>query len=73
MASKFVLWQTRYYNLLTEKKDKKIFSWYTSGKFYIVKFNYLSGRPNKVKKSFEIFLIDHYAGDIGNKNIAGKY
>ena len=24
MASKFVLWQTRYYNLLTEKKDKKI-------------------------------------------------
>ena len=23
-------------------------------------------------KGFEIFLIDHYAGDIGNKNIAGK-
>ena len=25
------------------------------------------------KRGFEIFLIDHYAGDIGNKNIAGKY
>ena len=24
-------------------------------------------------KGFEIFLIDHYASDIGNKNIAGKY
>ena len=23
-------------------------------------------------KGFKIFLIDHYAGDIGNKNIAGK-
>ena len=27
----------------------------------------------KWKRGFEIFLIDHYAGDIGNKNIAGKY
>ena len=25
------------------------------------------------KESFEIFLIDHYAGDIGNINIAGKH
>ena len=25
------------------------------------------------KKRFEIFLIDQYAGDNGNKNIAGKY
>ena len=24
------------------------------------------------KRGFEIFLIDHYAGDIGNKNMAGK-
>ena len=33
-----------------------------------------SGRPiNNVKRSFEIFLTDHYAGDIENKNIAGKY
>ena len=27
----------------------------------------------KWKRGFEIFLIDHYAGDIGNKNITGKY
>ena len=25
------------------------------------------------KRCFEIVLIDHCAGDIGNKNIAGKY
>ena len=25
------------------------------------------------KRSFEILLIDHHAGDIGNKNIADKY
>ena len=25
------------------------------------------------KRGFEIFLIDHYAGRIGNKNINGKY
>ena len=25
------------------------------------------------KRGFEIFLIDHYAGDIGNKNIVSKY
>ena len=24
-------------------------------------------------KGFEIFLIDHYDGEIGNINIAGKY
>ena len=24
-------------------------------------------------RGFEMFLIDHYAGDIGNTNIAGKY
>ena len=27
----------------------------------------------KWKRCFEIFLIDHCAGDIGNKNIAGNY
>ena len=27
----------------------------------------------KWKRGFEIFLIDHYAGDIGNKNNTGKY
>ena len=27
----------------------------------------------RLKRGFEIFSIDHYAGDIGNKNIAGNY
>ena len=34
----------------------------------MVKFNYFNGRPNKVKERFETFLIDHYSGDICNKN-----
>ena len=50
-----------------------IFRWYALGKFYIAKFNYFRGRPNTVKKKLEWFLIDHYTGDIENKNIAGKY
>ena len=69
---------------MTEKKEENsrfwsthffentIFRWYTFGKSYTVKFNYFSVRPNKVKESFKLILIDHYAGDIGNKNIAGK-
>ena len=40
---------------------------------FFVKFNYFSGRPNKGKRGFEIFLIDHCAGGIRNKNISGKY
>ena len=53
---------TKYYNLLTEKKDEKIhdfelkkfssntiFRWYTFGKFYFAKSNYFSGRQKKVK------------------------
>ena len=36
----------------------------------IFRFNYFSGRPNKVKKSFFfLILIDQHAGHIGNKNI----
>ena len=27
----------------------------------------------RLKNGFEIFLIDHYAGDIENNNITGKY
>ena len=27
----------------------------------------------KWKRCFEMFLIDYYAGDIENKNVAGKY
>lgn len=30
-----------------------------------------SGRSNKVKQSFEIFLTDHCVCDISNKNISG--
>ena len=30
----------------------------------MVKFSYFSGIPNKVKEGFEIFLIEHYLGDI---------
>ena len=41
------------------------------GKFYMVKFNYFSEKPYKVKERFEIFFIDHYAGDIWNKDIRG--
>ena len=37
----------------------------------MIKFNYFSGRPNKVKERFEIFLIDHFADDIWNKTIPG--
>ena len=25
------------------------------------------------KRGFDIFFIDHYVGDIGNKNITGEY
>ena len=53
---------------LKKFSSNTIFSWYNFGKFYIVKFNYFSG-----KRCFEIFLIDPYANDIANKNIAGKY
>ena len=37
------------------------------------KFTYFSERDIKWKKGLEIFLIEHYAGDIGNNNITGKY
>ena len=33
-----------------------IFRWYTFGKFYIAKFNYLSERPNKVKNRLRSIL-----------------
>ena len=29
-----------------------LFRWYTFGKFYLVKFSYFSGRPNKMKERF---------------------
>ena len=35
---------------LMKISSKTIFTWYTFGKFYIAKFSYFSGRPNKVKE-----------------------
>ena len=58
---------------LEKLSSNTIFGWYTFGRFHIAKFNYFNGRPNKVKERFEIFLTEHCAGDIKNKNIAGKY
>ena len=49
-----------------------IFRLHTFRKFYIAKINYFCERPYKVK-GFEMFLIDHHAGAIGNKTITGKY
>ena len=77
------MWQSRYYNLLTEKKDKKILisgnSLQTLSLADILLGNFTL--PNSIilveekkrKRGFEIFLIDHYHGDIRQKNIAGKY
>ena len=68
-------WSTHFFWKRTVKvnlnkfSSNTIFRWYTLRKFHIIKFNYLSGGA----RGFEIFLIDHFAGDIGNKNIAGKY
>ena len=49
------------------------FRWYTFGKFYIVKFNYFSGEPNKGKERFWNIFDWHYASDIGNKSTAETY
>ena len=35
----------------------------------MIKSNY--GRPIKLEQRFEMFLIDHYAGDIWDKSIPG--
>ena len=40
--------RTRYVNL-KKLSSNTIFKWYISGKFYVVKFNYFSWKPNKVK------------------------
>ena len=78
------MWQSRYYNLLTEKKDKKILISGNSlqtlsladillGNFTLSNSIILVEDVIKWKRGFEIFLIDHYHGDIRKKNIAGKY
>ena len=37
---------------LKKFSSNTIFSWYNFGIFYIAKFNYISGGPNKVKEMF---------------------
>ena len=51
---------------------KSKFVLWQPGYYNLLIETYFSGRPNKVKEKFELFLIDPYAGDIENKNIAGK-
>ena len=71
-----IFWKLAVTVNLKKLASNTIFWWYTFGKFYIVKFNYYSERLNKfwkTKLNFEIFLIDHCAGDIRNKNVAVKY
>ena len=43
------------------------------GKFTLSNSNMLVKDLIRWKRGFEIFLIDHFAGDIGNNNITGKY
>ena len=78
--SKFVLWQPRYYNLLTEKKDMKIHVFENVLLDDIVLRNFtlsnliiLVENLTRRKRGFGIFLIGHYASDNGNKTIVGKY
>ena len=99
VKSKFVLWQSRYYNLLTAKNKKKImflkYSFFFEnlqvpsvsrnslqtpsldhallGNFTLSNSIILVEDLMRWKRGFDIFLIDYYADDIGNKNIAGKY
>ena len=42
---------------LKKFSSNTIFRWYTFGKFYIVKFNYLSERPNEVKNRLSTMLV----------------
>ena len=58
---------------LNKFSSNTIFRGYTFGKFYIVKYNVLVEDLIRWKRGFEIFLIDHYAGDIGNIYIADKH
>ena len=51
---------------LNKFSSNTIFRGYTFGKFYSVKYNILVEDLIRWKRGFEIFLIEHYAGDIGN-------
>ena len=58
---------------LKKFSSNTVFRLYNFGEFYLVKFSYFSGKPNKVETGIKIFLIDTYATNIGNNNIADKY
>ena len=58
---------------LKKFSSNTVFRLYTFRELYIVKFSYFSGKPNKVETGIKIFLIDTYAANIGNNNIAEKY
>ena len=91
---KFVLWQHRYNNLLTEKQSKKVyvseaisfwkyavivnlnkfssnttFRWYFRGKCTWSNSIFLVEDLISWKRGYDVFWIDYYAGNIGNKNI----
>ena len=58
---------------LKKFSSNTVFRLYTFRELYIVKFSYFSGKPNKVETGIKIFLIDTYAANIGNNNVAKKY
>ena len=58
---------------LKKFSSNTVFRLYNFGEFYLVKFSYFSGKPNKVETGIKIFLIDTYAANIGNNDIADKY
>ena len=57
---------------LKKLSSNTIFRWYTFGNSALSNSIILVKDLTRWKRGFEI-LIDHYTGDIGNKNITGKY
>ena len=55
-------------HLQTASLDCKLLGNFTLSKLVILVKDLI-----RSKRGFKIFLIDHHAGDIGNKNITGKY
>ena len=58
---------------LNKFSSNAIFRWYNFGNFSLSNSTIFVEDIITLKRDFEIFLIDHYAGDVENKNIAGKY
>ena len=70
---KFVLYQPCYYNLLMKKRKLFANTDILLRNFSSPNLNMLVIDQIRWKQDFEKFWFDHYAGDIENKNIAGKY